>query len=271
MVVFPNAKINLGLNILFKRPDGFHSLESVFYPVPWSDILEIIPSKTGHFSFSGIKIEGDFMENLCVKVYTALKDKYDLPAIQLHLHKHIPVGAGLGGGSSDAAFTLKLLNQIFKLGMSLEEQINFIRPFGSDCAFFIKNLPALAVEKGDCFEASPVSLLGKYIVLVYPDIFISTKEAYAGIQPKIPAKNIRDVMGDKIDSWSKSLVNDFEPNLIKKYPVIQNIKNQLYACGASYASLSGSGSTMFGIFESVPDLKNSFPKYYSISIGKLNL
>ena len=264
MVVFPNAKINIGLNIISKRADGFHSLESIFYPVPWNDILEIIPAEKFEFSMSGIQIQGDPEENLCVKVYRSLQQSLNLPPVCIHLHKLIPVGAGLGGGSADAAFTAKLLNEMFHLGMSDAELMQFIKVFGSDCAFFINNQPAFAMERGDVFEESSITLKGKFLVMVYPDLFISTKEAYGGIKPEKPEHELRLVLKGEIQSWKQEVRNDFETTLFPKYPVLQQIKKLLYDAGAQYASMSGSGSTIFGIFENEVDVRKSFPGNYSI-------
>lgn len=269
MICFPNAKINLGLNITEKRKDGFHNLESIFYPVGWSDALEIIVSDNFEFNLSGISVEGNKEDNLCVKVYKSLQEKYNLAPVKMHLHKNIPVGAGLGGGSSDAAFAVKLLNKIFELNLSSEEMQNIIRPFGSDCAFFIENKPVYAFEKGDQFKQTDLDLKSKYIVMVYPDLHISTKEAYSGIKPQKPAFEIQEVIKSDIGSWRNKLVNDFEKGISEKYPVIEQLKNDLYKAGALYAAMSGSGSTVFGIFEKEIETKNIFPENYKIWQGNL--
>lgn len=267
MVVFPNAKINLGLNIIKKRSDGFHELESIFYPVPWVDALEIIPSHVVGFSTSGIQVDGALHDNLCMKVYEAMRERFDLPPVQIHLHKNIPIGAGLGGGSSDAAFTVKLLHEIFELSLTEVEMENFIRPFGSDCPFFIKNRPLLALGRGDVFEAADVQLKGAWIVLVYPDLFISTKEAYGQVRPQIPANNIRKVNGKGMEAWRGVLKNDFEEALFPSHPVLKALKEKMYMLGASYASMSGSGSTVFGIFDKEPSIDAAFPANYKVWKG----
>lgn len=269
MVVFPNAKINLGLNIISKRIDNFHILESVFYPIPWCDVLEIIVSKKTQFSISGNAIPGNINDNLCMKIYSSMQKVYDLPPVSMHLHKNIPVGAGLGGGSSDAAFTVKLLNDLFNLNIPSEDQIDFIKPYGSDCAFFIQNRPVLALGKGDEFEPVNLSLKGKFIVLVYPDLFISTKEAYASVNPTIPADDIRKSINSEINQWKGILQNDFENALFPEYPLLKSIKETMYHLGAMYASMSGSGSTVYGIFEHPLETSGLFPNNYKIWKGIL--
>lgn len=269
MLQFPNAKINLGLQITEKRADGFHNLCSIFYPVGWSDALEIIPSDSFEYSASGIAVQGNAEDNLCVKVYQWIKSQFDLPPIKIHLHKNIPIGAGLGGGSSDAAFTLKMLNKLFELGLTAESMETFIKPFGSDCAFFIKNKPVLAIGKGDEFEPIILNLKGKYLVMVYPDLFISTKEAYSGIVPKPSSHNLGEITSNSLDKCNQNVVNDFEKHLFASYPILPTIKTQLYEMGAVYASMSGSGSTMYGIFENEVELDNYFPRNFSFWKGYL--
>jgi 4-diphosphocytidyl-2-C-methyl-D-erythritol kinase len=271
MVIFPNAKINLGLSIISKRTDGFHSLESVFYPVPWRDILEVLPAEKFEFTSSGIVVSGAAEDNLCMKVYSFLKDAFCLPPVHIHLHKNIPVGAGLGGGSSDAAHTLKALNEIFEMKLIEARQEELIRPFGSDCAFFIRNRPMLALEKGDVLEPVMVTLKDKYLVLVYPDIFISTKEAYSRIQPSVPPYSIRDLVKADLKEWKENLKNDFEAALFPLYPALSAVKEKLYSLGAIYASMSGSGSALYGIFEEEPPLKNVFPENYRLMKARLEI
>ncbi len=262
MIVFPNAKINLGLNITEKRGDGFHTIQSCFLPVQWQDILEIIPAKKTTFKSSGIDIPGKPENNLCLKAYQLLKKDFQLPNVEIYLHKIIPIGAGLGGGSADAAFTLKVLNQLFELYLDdfiLEE---YAEKIGSDCPFFIKNKPTLALEKGTVFEAINTNLSGKHIVLVYPNIHISTAEAYAGIKPQKPTFSIKDIIENHpITEWENLLKNDFEASIFPNHPQLSKIKNQLYALGASYASMSGSGSTIYGIFGQKPELGSIFPNF----------
>jgi 4-diphosphocytidyl-2-C-methyl-D-erythritol kinase len=256
MIVFPNAKINLGLYITEKRNDGFHNLESCFYPVQWNDALEILPSDKFKFTSSGIDIPGNTEDNLCIKIYQTLKKDFNLPEINMHLHKNIPVGAGLGGGSSDAAFTVRLLNTLFEMKLHDEEMEAYVRPLGSDCAFFIKNKPVFAYEKGDKFENVGATLSGKYALLIYPNLHISTKEAYSSIHPAKPSNSIKHILSLDMHSWKTLLTNDFEKPLFEKYPVIASLKQDLYDKGAVYASMSGSGSCLYGIFEKEPEISD---------------
>jgi 4-diphosphocytidyl-2-C-methyl-D-erythritol kinase len=264
MVSFPNAKINLGLHITEKRPDGYHNLESCFYPVPWKDALEILPAKQFRFTSSGIDIPGEINDNLCIKIYEILAQKFKLPPVEIHLHKNIPIGAGLGGGSADAAFTIKTLNTLFNLNFSDDTMEEYVRPLGSDCAFFIRNKAVLAYEKGDRFREQSVDLSGKSILIVYPAIHISSKEAYAGIKPVKPAMPLKDILMDS-SSWKAHLLNNFETELFIRYPELEKIKDQLYKLGAFYASMSGSGSAIYGIFEKKAIIPTStFPSHYRL-------
>jgi 4-diphosphocytidyl-2-C-methyl-D-erythritol kinase len=270
MIQFPNAKINLGLQLVEKRPDGFHNLVSCFYPVQWTDALEILPAAgESTFTLSGLPVPGEPMANLCWKAYQLLQKDFGLPPIQMHLHKVIPMGAGLGGGSSDASFTLKILNSLFDLGLSPEQLESYARPLGSDCAFFVKNKPVLAVEKGDVFEPISVDLSGWHIVLVYPNLAISTAEAYAGVSLRFPENSLKTLLAQDISTWKDTVVNDFEASLFPKYPLLPEIKQQLYGMGASYASMSGSGSTMYGLLKAPPVQPLPFPKEYSTWQGIL--
>lgn len=260
MISFPNAKINIGLSITDKRPDGFHNIESCFYPVDWCDILEIIPSDKLEFTSSGIPIPGNPNTNLCIAAYNLLKSDYNIPPVKIHLHKIIPIGAGLGGGSSDAAFTIKSLNKIFELQLTNESLIDYARQLGSDCAFFINNEPVIAVEKGDVFEKCNLSLKSFSVLLVYPNIHISTAEAYQKISPKPSLTDYKTIDYQNIEQWS--YINDFEQPLRVKYPELAAINKQLIENGAIYTSLSGSGSTMYGIFRN--NIMLDFPKDYLI-------
>lgn len=261
MVVFPNAKINIGLNIVEKRNDGFHNIESCFYPVGWSDALEILPANTFSFQSDGISIPGDPATNLCTKAYNMLAADYEFEPVNIHLLKAVPIGAGLGGGSSDAAFTIKALNELFGLKISLEKQLDYARRLGSDCAFFIENKPVYCLEKGDRFEEISLTLAGKWIVLVNPELHISTAEAYAGIQPLKSETDLRDILKKPMESWNRVVKNDFETSLFPKYPVLKEIKESLYSEGAKYAAMSGSGSTLFGIFDEEKGLSGNFDQY----------
>ena len=265
MLTFPNAKINIGLNITEKRSDGFHNIESVFYPVEWCDALEIIPNQNPDaidavFQSSGLAIPGNESSNLCLKAWNLLQERINVPPM-IHLHKVIPMGAGLGGGSADGAFTLKMLNEVYELKLSNDELKDFARKLGSDCAFFIENRPVFCYNKGDEFENFKLDLKGKFVVLVNPDIHISTAEAYSGVSPKKPEIALKMALSQPISEWKKIVKNDFEENLLLKYPTIAAVKATLYQAGAVYASMTGSGSTVYGIFEQESDLRSSFPNF----------
>lgn len=261
MIVFPNAKINIGLFVTEKRPDGFHNLETVFYPIGLSDILEVVPmeGRSGEYRFSntGIDVVCDAANNLVVKAYTLLAGKYDIPAVWIHLHKLIPFGAGLGGGSSDAAFMLTLLNELFELRLNEEEMVYLASQLGSDCAFFVQNRPAFAFGKGELLESIGVTLKDYRLVLVKPDFGVSTPEAYRGILPRPAAYNLRHLGEWPIEEWQKKAVNDFEITVFQRYPLLKQIKQRLYASGAVFASMTGSGSALYGIFrreqQDIPD------------------
>lgn len=249
MITFPNIKINLGLRITEKRSDGYHNIESCFYPVKWQDSLEVIESDMLKMDMSGIAIPGDVTTNLCMKAYNLLKEKYNLPPIHIHLHKNIPTGTGLGAGSGDGAFMLKLLNDFFELHLKEPELERLALQLGSDCPFFIKNKPLFARGRGEIIKTTHEFLKGKYIQIICPGIHISTAEAFSSIQPKIPERKIEEIISSSTESWKENLINDFEYGAIKKYPLIGEIKKQLYNNGAIYASMSGSGSSIVGIFE----------------------
>lgn len=254
MIIFPNAKINIGLNVINRRDDGYHNLETIFYPVNIKDALEIVVADELSFESSGLEIPGRIEDNLCIKGYHLLKKDFDLPPVTIHLHKHIPIGAGLGGGSSDAAFFIRLINQNFDLGMSDEQMIGYARKLGADCAFFIQNKPVFAFEIGDEFE--PVKLdLSKYqIILVMPPVHISTAEAYRGVKPAPVKESLMDLIYEPVSEWKKYIKNDFEVSVFKDHPEIRGVKAALYEAGALYASMSGSGASVFGIFDKTPDL-----------------
>jgi 4-diphosphocytidyl-2-C-methyl-D-erythritol kinase len=254
MIVFPNAKINLGLNITERRPDGYHNLETIFYSLMIRDALEIIESDELTFESSGIHIPGDHQTNLCLKAFQLLKQKFNLPPVNIHLHKHVPIGAGLGGGSADAAFMIKLLNQQFELGLTAEHMMDYARQLGADCAFFINNKPVYAFEKGDRFEPVELDLSGYHLVLVMPPVHVSTAEAYGGIRPKPTEVPLKELIRLPLAEWKNHIKNDFEEHIFNAYPIIAEVKNYLYTTGALYASMSGSGASVFGIFKQQPDL-----------------
>ncbi len=268
MVSFPNAKINIGLHITEKRSDGFHNIESCFYPVGWCDVLEILPAEKLSFKSTGISIPGNPETNLCLKAYHLIKQDFNIPPVMIHLHKVIPIGAGLGGGSADCAFTIKTLNDLFELHLTTEQMENYARKLGSDCAFFIQNRPKYCVGKGDEFSEILLDLSDKFIVLINPNIHISTAEAYAGVKPEKAKMDLREILQIPVNQWVNTVANDFEHHLLPKYPIISIIKEQLYANGAAYASMTGSGSTVFGIFEEEVDLKEVFAEY-SVWQGKM--
>ena len=252
MITYPNAKINLGLNIVEKRPDGYHNLETVFYPINLQDALEVNDLEgEGEYTLkiSGTPIEGELDNNLVVKAYRLLKKDFpNMGSINIHMYKHIPTGAGLGGGSADAAFILKLLNEKFKLNLSTEKLEEYAAILGADCAFFIQNKPVFASGIGNIFEEINLSLKGYYLVLVKPDIFVSTKDAFANIIPMKPNHSLKEIIRMPVETWRATMKNDFEDSVFKKFPEIAAIKDKLYDMGAIYASMSGSGSSVFGIF-----------------------
>jgi len=265
VVVFPNAKINIGLNILRKRPDGYHDIASCFMPVGFTDILEIVESKKFSFSSSGLSIPGEEKDNLCIKAYKLLQKDFNLPQVKIHLHKVIPIGAGLGGGSSDASFTLKCLDQMF--GLFLDDYLleEYAAKLGSDCPFFIQNRTVMTYGTGNEFEEISLSLKDKFILLVTPPIHVATAEAYAGIQPKPDAYPLKDTLENKpFEAWKELVHNAFELSIFSKYPAIAEIKDKLYEAGASYASMSGSGATVYGIFDAPVDTQELFPQDYTL-------
>ena len=259
MVSFPPCKINLGLNIISKRPDGYHDIVTCFYPVAWNDALDIVPAKSFSFSGSGIPIPGAAADNLCVRAYDILKKAYDLKPVAIHLHKVIPIGAGLGGGSADGAYTLRTLNGIFNLELSVGKLKEYAALLGSDCAFFIENKPMIGTGRGEILSAVDLNLKGKYFVIIKPEVHISTAKAFAGITPQNPTTNLRQILEHHpVGEWKGLLKNDFEGELFKQFPLVEALHQKLYAYGASYASMTGSGSAVFGIFENVVDLKKEF-------------
>ena len=269
MLVFPNCKINLGLHILVKREDGFHDLETVFYPVPFKDALELIPSTNTEIEFAatGLAVDGIAAHNICVKAYHLLKKDFpQIPAVKIHLHKAIPLGAGLGGGSADAAFMLKLLNEKFKLKLSTPQLLSYSLQLGSDCPFFIINKPCFATGRGEVLEEVAVDLSAYKIAFINPGIHVNTGWAFSNITPALPAKSIKEIIHQPINTWKDELKNDFETAVFTAHPVIKEIKETLYAQGALYAAMSGSGSTVFGIFSSSTTIVNNFPANYFVKL-----
>lgn len=254
MITFPNVKINLGLSITEKRPDGYHNLETVFYPVALEDALEVRTSSATasdrKFTLHqhGLEIAGKPEDNLVSKAYQLLDEEFNLPPVDIHLFKHIPSGAGLGGGSSDAAFMLKLLNEHFHLHLSDNQLEAYAATLGADCAFFIRNKPTFAEGIGNIFSPIELSLSGYGIMIVKPDIFVSTREAFSNIHPHRPEHPIKEVIQRPVSEWKETLINDFEASVFPLHPAIEAIKQELYNQGAAYASMSGSGSSVFGLF-----------------------
>jgi 4-diphosphocytidyl-2-C-methyl-D-erythritol kinase len=268
MINFPNCKINLGLNILSKREDGFHNIATVFYPVGINDVLEVIKNNTTgdvQFTCTGLPVNGNTADNLCVKAYQLLKADFpQLPPVQLHLHKAIPMGAGLGGGSADGAFTLQLLNTKFQTGINEAQLAGYAARLGSDCPFFITNKPCFATGRGELLNPVPLDLSAYNLLLVNPGIHINTGWAFSQITPALPAKSILQIIQQPIHTWKDELVNDFEQPVCSAYPEIAAIKELLYQNNAVYAAMSGSGSTVFGIFEKTASPSLNFPESYFV-------
>ncbi|HVY73504.1 MAG TPA: 4-(cytidine 5'-diphospho)-2-C-methyl-D-erythritol kinase [Puia sp.] len=249
MIAFPQAKINFGLSVVSKRPDGFHNIETVFYPIPLVDVLEIVPASNLSLTITGLALEGNEESNLVSRAYRLLKQDYhEITPLAIHLHKHIPAGAGLGGGSSDAAHMLRMLNTYFKLNISEGRLAQYALKLGSDCPFFIKPAPAFASGRGEMLKPIQLDLSNYSILLVHPEIHISTPWAFSQITPGKPAKAISTLIDSPPATWRDQLLNDFERPVFNQYPQLKQIKEDLYKAGAVYASLSGSGSTLYGLF-----------------------
>lgn len=250
MILFPNAKINIGLYITSRRDDGYHNLETLFYPVGWQDILEIVPAKGTEttLTVSGNAVECPPEKNLVMKAYRALNNEIPLPPVDIYLHKVIPDGAGLGGGSADAAFTLKGLNTLFSLELSDERLAAIAAKIGADCPFFIYNRPMLAKGIGNEFSPIEIDLSDKIIAIVKPQESVSTKEAYSGVTPSEPKFDLQEALAADITEWRDKISNDFEKSIFPAHPAIESVKEELYALGADYASMSGSGAAVYGIF-----------------------
>lgn len=270
MIVFPNAKINIGLNVVEKRSDGFHNIESVFYPVKVCDVLEVITNENGvkgdvRIFISGISIEGNSEDNLCVKAYELLVKDFNLPAIDIYLHKIIPTGAGMGGGSADATFLIRLLNDKYNLGLLHNSLVDYAGKIGSDCSFFIDNKPAFVEGKGEKLTTIELPQLAGYkIWIIKPDIHMSTHEAYALLKPSTPKKRIPDVIkNEPVEKWKENIVNDFEFAIVSKHPIVKEIKNFFYSTGAIYSSMTGSGSAVYGLFKELPKNNHPFKNVFS--------
>ena len=257
MLTYSNAKINIGLNIVEKRNDGFHNIETIFFPIGMRDAIEIADSKTDTpytFSASGIPINIDAKDNIVVKAYELIRAKYTFPSQAIHLHKNIPFGAGLGGGSANAAYMIKLLNNKFNLGMSLKEMEDEVKKLGSDCAFFIENKPAFAIDKGENLNPIDLDLSAYHMLLIKPNIHISTPEAYANIKPHKPETSLIKLIEQPVKTWKFTIKNDFEDSIFPNHPLLAKLKDELYEQGAIYAAMSGSGSSLFGLFKNEPKI-----------------
>lgn len=265
MIVFPNAKINVGLNITGKRADGYHNIESVFYPIPLKDVLEIVVAEDGvtEMKICGLNIDGDVSDNSVTKAYRLMKEQYCLPAVKIYLEKIIPFGAGLGGGSADASFAIRLLNDLFNLGASISDMEAIAAKIGADCPFFIQNKPAYVTGIGDELHPLEFSLDGVSFLLVKPDDFISTKEAYSKVKPKKSVLPLSEMVLKPIFEWKENIVNDFEESVFPGHPTVKRIKEMMYEQDALYASMSGSGSSVFGFFKQEVDAENLFPGMFT--------
>lgn len=274
MICFPNAKINIGLDIVEKRKDKFHNIETVFYPIGLADILEVVENSDNSetiFNSTGIKIPGNLNENLCLKAYHLIKKDYKIPPVKIHLHKIIPIGAGLGGGSSDAAHFINLLDTIFALKISPKKKLSYAKILGSDCSFFIENKPLFAYGRGEKLQDIFLSLYGYYLVLVCPPIHVSTKDAYSDVKPQKKEQSLNSLIEMPLNKWKENISDQFEETVFKKFPGIEKIKKQLYVLGAVYASMSGSGSSVYGIFISEPDEKKLKMKFGDFFVWKERL
>jgi len=265
MIRFPNCKINIGLSVVEKRTDGYHNIETVFYPLAVEDALEIVPSPDGNiqlFSSSATQLFGNDEDNLVIKSYKLLAQHFSLPPLHFHLHKVIPTEAGLGGGSSDAACTLKMINEMFQLSLSKKQLHDFAEQLGADCSFFIENIPLFATGKGEILQKIALDLSSYKILIVKPPCAVSTKEAYGNIVPQKAKYALPEAVRQHVSEWKNMIFNDFEPFAFAKHPEIKNIKETLYEYGALYAAMSGSGSAVYGIFDKMPQI--SFTENYTI-------
>ena len=265
MIVFPNAKINVGLNITGVRKNGYHDIESVFYPIPLRDVLEVVAADDGvtEMRVGGLPLEGDVNDNSVLKAYRLLKEQYDLPAVKIYLEKVIPSGAGLGGGSSDASFAIKLFNDLFHLCMDIPQMESVAAKVGADCPFFIQNKPSYVTGIGDELQPIEFSLEGVSFLLVKPDDFVSTKEAYSKVSPKNTVLPLSEMVQKPISEWKYNIVNDFETSVFETHPTVKMIKEWMYEQDALYASMSGSGSSVFGFFKREVDAASAFPDMFT--------
>lgn len=268
MIVFPNAKINIGLRVLRKRRDEYHDIESIFYPVGLSDVLEVLPSsqelndKKDEIYVSGLEAPAS-VDNLCIKAVKLFQNRHGIPDVRIHLHKNIPPGSGLGGGSSDAAHTLLALNELYGIGLKNETLKQYASELGADCTFFIDNRPSIINGKGNILEQIHVSLSGFYMVLVFPGVEVSTATAYQMIKPSEEGITVREMIKLNPEQWKDKISNSFEEVVFRNHPELGHIKEALYRSGAVYASMSGSGSAIYGIFSSSPHLVSELGTYHT--------
>lgn len=269
MLFFPNAKINIGLNIISKRDDGFHNIETIFYPINIKDALEFVEiNADSKLTTSGISLNVDSNENICYKAYSLMAKHFKIPPLNIHLHKTIPTGAGLGGGSADAAFLIKEISNYFNLNLSSKHLESLAAELGSDCAFFIKNKPVFAYERGEKFQSINLDLSNYYIYVIKPEVFVSTIDAFSGIKATKPKHSVKELIYNPIETWKDTVYNDFETSIFKKYPLLADLKKDMYNMGAVYASMSGSGSAVYGIFPFKPELNSKYSSLFN-SISKL--
>ncbi|MCU0362903.1 MAG: 4-(cytidine 5'-diphospho)-2-C-methyl-D-erythritol kinase [Bacteroidales bacterium] len=263
MVLFPRAKINLGLSIVSKREDGFHNIETLFYPVNLCDVLEFVVSggSEDKFTVTGIDIGGSMNDNLVIRALKKLRESYPVPFLDIHLHKVIPAGAGLGGGSSDAGCMLRSVSKYFRTGTDTAELLEIAASLGSDCPFFIEGRPAFAGGRGEILSPAPDLLHGYYLVILNPGIHSDTREAYRNCKPSTPAFSVQDLPRIHVEDWKLHLKNDFEEFVFRQHPITGQLKNRLYESGAIYSSMSGSGSSVFGIFSGQPALPGDLKEY----------
>lgn len=256
LTLYPNAKINIGLNIIRKRADGYHDIESLFYPVPLFDLLRIERSETFSFEQTGIDLGGDPLDNLVVRAYRLMTNHFHLPPVSIYLEKKIPVGAGLGGGSADAAFMICGLNDLFDLKCSKQQMASFAAELGSDCPFFVFNQPSMATGRGEILEPYDIQLDHVWILLVKPTAFVSTSQAYRGVHPSLPSMNLDQALKTGLPNWEKCVKNDFEESIFPAFAEIAELKEEMYRLGAIYASMSGSGSSVYGLFLEKPNVES---------------
>lgn len=274
MITFPNAKINIGLQVTERRSDGYHNLDTVFYPIPLCDALEVIVAEGVEYDcrlhLSGLPVDGNPDSNLVVRAYRMLAEEYALPPVDVYLYKHIPTGAGLGGGSADAGYMLRLLDGMFALGLDDERLESYAARLGADCPFFIKNKPVYATGIGNVFHPITLDLNGYTVVVVKPDVFVSTKEAYSLVRPHKPAVTLDEKIKLPLAEWRDAITNDFEEGVFALHPELRRIKEKLYELGAVYAAMSGSGAALFGLFPTLPEdtdlgFEGCFCEQYSLS------